>query len=629
MRKIWFGLLAITTGVGAIAMGCAGQLETPGSGGSGGADTTTSTSTGAVSSSSQSGSSSGMSSSSAASSSSSGGGGCTLPEECPGMDTECQKRSCSPQGVCGFTFIADGTPISSQTAGDCKKAVCDGKGGSEKAVADDTDRPVDGKVCTADLCNNGTPSNPTAMKGSACNDGAGGKVCDGTDKCVQCLAATECPGVDTECQKRACVQGACDFAFTPDETPIASQTAGDCKQNVCDGQGGSNKTIPDDTDKPVDGKVCTDDVCSNGSPSNPTTPSGGLCSEGAGQVCDGIGNCVQCVDSSQCAGGLCQANACVGPNCTDQTKNGSETGIDCGGPVCNACADGEGCGVNTDCTNKICTGNICQAPTCADRTTNGAETDIDCGGGNCPQCSDGKSCAGGGDCLSKVCTGSPLVCQVPTCIDGVKNGPETDADCGGICTTKCGAGKGCGVNADCTGGICTSNTCEPTCTDGEQDGTETDIDCGGGCPSTCGLGKGCSIGGDCATGICTDGVCSTPPLINGCDPATALDMTGQPNVTVVFGGAVGLTYSPKCIKVSAGTQVTFNGTFGSHPLVAGEVVGTTKVPAAPGTSPLPTNAGGLGTGTTATFTMAPIGNYPYYCNPHAPIGMNGAIFVVP
>ncbi len=29
------------------------------------------------------------------------------------------------------------------------------------------------------------------------------------------------------------------------------------------------------------------------------------------------------------------------------------------------------------------------------------------------------------------------------------------------------------------------------------------------------------------------------------------------------------------------------------------------------------------------FTLADVGTYPYYCVPHATIGMHGAIFVVP
>ena len=71
-------------------------------------------------------------------------------------------------------------------------------------------------------------------------------------------------------------------------------------------------------------------------------------------------------------------------------------------------------------------------------------------------------------------------------------------------------------------------------------------------------------------------------------------------------------------------MVTFSGSFASHPLVGGEVVGMSKVPDA--ASPiLPTSSGSM-----ATFTLSNAGTYPYYCNPHAvSFSMKGAVFVVP
>jgi hypothetical protein len=48
----------------------------------------------------------------------------------------------------------------------------------------------------------------------------------------------------------------------------------------------------------------------------------------------------------------------------------------------------------------------------------------------------------------------------PTCSDGVKNGNETDVDCGGATTCgRCANGRTCGAATDCTSGICTGGTC--------------------------------------------------------------------------------------------------------------------------------------------------------------------------
>src|SRR6187200_355580 len=44
-------------------------------------------------------------------------------------------------------------------------------------------------------------------------------------------------------------------------------------------------------------------------------------------------------------------------------------------------------------------------PTCTDGLKNGSETDVDCGGGLCPRCADGKVCQLPNDCSSGTCTG--------------------------------------------------------------------------------------------------------------------------------------------------------------------------------------------------------------------------------
>lgn len=77
------------------------------------------------------------------------------------------------------------------------------------------------------------------------------------------------------------------------------------------------------------------------------------------------------------------------------------------------------------------TGNI---DSCNDTHLNQNETDVDCGG-LCPGCADGKTCSVAADCTSGVCATS--VCQVPTCIDGVKNGTEEGVDCDGSCPVNC------------------------------------------------------------------------------------------------------------------------------------------------------------------------------------------------
>jgi hypothetical protein len=116
------------------------------------------------------------------------------------------------------------------------------------------------------------------------------KICDGAGACVECLAPSDCPGSDTACRMRTCTAGVCGAVNAP-AGPAPLQTAGDCKQNRCDGVG-NFFVANDDTDVPVDGNQCTNDVCTSGVPSNPPSAYGTSCTQSGGQICSGDGSCV-------------------------------------------------------------------------------------------------------------------------------------------------------------------------------------------------------------------------------------------------------------------------------------------------------------------------------------------------
>ncbi|HUQ03755.1 MAG TPA: hypothetical protein VM261_14760 [Kofleriaceae bacterium] len=95
------------------------------------------------------------------------------------------------------------------------------------------------------------------------------------------------------------------------------------------------------------------------------------------------------------------------------------------------------------------------------------------------------------------------------CRDRVRDGDETDVDCGGSCQ-PCAGMLACAVPADCQSGDCAAGRCAPpSCTDGVHDGFESDRDCGGACPP-CALGAACIDDLDCATGACVDDACAQP-----------------------------------------------------------------------------------------------------------------------
>lgn len=103
----------------------------------------------------------------------------------------------------------------------------------------------------------------------------------------------------------------------------------------------------------------------------------------------------------------------------------------------------------------------------------------------------------------------------PTCMDGIKNGTETDVDCGGSCN-GCADTKACGAGADCMNGICTAGSCAaPSCTDGVKNGTELDVDCAGPCgASTCSAGQTCTDNTQCKSQMCAGtNVCISPKRV--------------------------------------------------------------------------------------------------------------------
>ena len=123
---------------------------------------------------------------------------------------------------------------------------------------------------------------------------------------------------------------------------------------------------------------------------------------------------------------------------------------------------------------------------CADGLRNGSETDIDCGGSDCPKCVIGKACHADQDCAYGTCTGG--VCQGEHCANGVMDGDEQGLDCGG---------------EDCPACVVSD-----ICKNSRLDDGETDVDCGGSECSPCEAGKACEDSSDCASGYCGDtGIC--------------------------------------------------------------------------------------------------------------------------
>lgn len=170
-------------------------------------------------------------------------------------------------------------------------------------------------------------------------------------------------------------------------------------------------------------------------------------------------------NGTNCSVGICVAGSCRPPHCWNQAQDGNETASDCGGS-CRGCDNGQACKTNQDCMASYgCAGGKCEymPPRCNDGIKNGDETDLDCGGPcrwEVPLCSPGKNCKEHADCQSQFCVVG--VCQQQsTCVDGLKGPLEADVDCGGNCVANCPDGSSCLNDWDCQSGACLFAKCAP------------------------------------------------------------------------------------------------------------------------------------------------------------------------
>jgi hypothetical protein len=300
-----------------------------------------------------------------------------------------------------------------------------------------------------------------------------------------------------------------------------------------------------------DGKVSlaeTDIDCGGGACSSCTT----------GQKCKLN---TDCLTPGSCNNGICKVEPCA-----DRVRNADETDVDCGGSKCTArCGADKGCNQNSDCaTGLFCnaTTKRCGPSRCVDGVMNGDESGIDCGGASCPKCATGAPSFSGGGCASGNSNGR--FCVASPCQNLQRDPGEGGIDCGG--TSSCGLcplGWNCTNHGDCYGYgrgiVCglTSRRCEkyvvaePTCTDGVKNGTESDIDCGANCSTKCAKDKACNDPADCSSSNCVDHKCADiaptglvfvtsqtfgPQTINGLAGADALCQTAatDANITGTF-----------------------------------------------------------------------------------------------
>lgn len=245
-----------------------------------------------------------------------------------------------------------------------------------------------------------------------------------------------------------------------------------------------------------------------------------------------------CDKATDCAdGNPCTDDTCTGGVCENSNKAAHTV---CGASKDEVC-DGEGsciqCVSDTDCTKNHPDKPICDLKTqkcvsCTDGIKNGKETDIDCGGPDCGACLGqpcdttkpaALQCGGGTSCAApeNICCDKPCGATCQAC-SKAKTG-QPDGTCASIPLGQDPDGE-CASQGGCgaTEGRC-------ACHDEVNNGMETDVDCGGPTCPKCGGGKTCGSDTDCDSGgsypVCTvaQHVCCN----NACaDPCSYCNATG-------------------------------------------------------------------------------------------------------
>jgi hypothetical protein len=433
---------------------------------------------------------------------------------------ECEPPECGHIGAGGEEVEC--TPSENK----CVVSLCDKAKG--KCLLDELDGvPVPGAdpptECGGQYCVEGVETAVLARADSPCalGDADLGR-CSPDGACVECYLKEHCDtGLpESLCHSFGCSNDAC-FQITQPDGPLAAQTTGDCRLQVCSGALYDNQV--DNADVAVDGDDCTQDLCVDGTPSNPPSPVNTQCGAGGLLYCDGSGNCKGCISSDQCLG----ATDCKTPFCdiaNDQcsfmfalvgTVVSTQNPGDCKTVVC----DGNGNLTNeyaaTDPENDAndCTTDTCVAMDMTSHAPAMKGSTCDDGGG--------VVCDAVARCVGAPCSGAAQ-CPVGTsCIDGVC----CESMCGGTCNACSAVKKGGGPNG----------LCGPILF-GDPDGNDCpgNSGCNAGVCLPLAQGGACqSVAGECATGFCTDGVCCNTACGGLCEACSGAK-TGAANGTCAF-----------------------------------------------------------------------------------------------
>jgi len=439
-------------------------------------------------------------------------GVCDIAEKCNGLTNNCPINAYNlssdicrgASGVCDVQETCTGSsaacPSDSKSTSICMASagVCD--------MAE-----------SCDGINNNCPADAFNPAGTICRASNG--VCDISETCTG--SSITCPTNLFNSSSTMCRAS----AFECDIAEMCTGSDASCPANInkSDGIGCSLDTIR-----------CTNDTCMSGVCSHIANNS--LCE--LWQYCDNVTGCIErmCSACSECEyfwGIGCDCNKCKNdcPTCYYDPLAGGEDCVTkevlCSQRI-SSCSDYDQCECGTDICNIYehgCTWNDSKCiptPVCD-------ETNISCG--LYPSC---ENCDSKDKCVGTILTDYYCINNSKGCGNRTDNCSDCSCSCGGYKKEENRTNNNCkdGLDNDCDGlRDAMDDGCG--CKNGIKDGDESDVDCGGSCGS-CVLGKTCNINSDCASGSCLTGICSTP---TGCKELyPGHNDAGADRVNIVFVG---------------------------------------------------------------------------------------------
>lgn len=89
-------------------------------------------------------------------------------------------------------------------------------------------------ACQVASCGGGACAYENLPADTACDDGQGGRFCDGAGACLECRTVSDCPSTDVCLERAECTAGRCGFFYTAGPAPSSVvQSPNDCLSYEC------------------------------------------------------------------------------------------------------------------------------------------------------------------------------------------------------------------------------------------------------------------------------------------------------------------------------------------------------------------------------------------------------------